>query len=455
MTGWSPPASWPVRIRKATKLHQLASLDGQTLTWADGDSVVVADWASLVEELERRPSIVLTNDIDRWAATAGPEVLISTAKDTRIVSVARRGRRATSRLIPWSAWSMKGAAGNLLTLQQTFEHCGVGLQATPATLWQALMGATYPYQDEQGRVTWRQLPSGDGCDKVLRASVVGGRVDTPGEGQTFDDIWEIDLNNAYASAARKLPTGKPRVIAEGVVAEGAVTTYRQCVITIPRKLSGLGPFPLRDRVGKVCYPTEAGTYTAWLWRETVEDCRKAGCHVEERTGWAWMEWTDCLSPWAERMDTLRSTAPNPDVARVLKLSIVAALGRFFMKPTRKRAVPHEKASGLPMVLAEGGMPMPLDVREERATGMAPMAPWYSYIMASTARQVWALAGEQENVIYTNFDAVAVAQRPTAEPREGLGGWKIVCLGKGTIPYPRAIVSDGKTRLPGVRRPAPP
>jgi hypothetical protein len=304
----------------------------------------------------------------------------------------------------------------LQAMREGYKHCGVGTPPTPAGLGQALMRRSwrdqYPYGE--WKVHRHSVPSLCCCN-FIREHQTGGRVDTPGLGQYYDKLLELDLSNAYAAHYGRHPIGAALILYERGkwphdFDDG--TWFAECEVTIHKQLA-LGPFPVRRQHGnekEVTYPVHVGTYTAFLWKEQAEDARRLGCTVRVYSGYGWREWTEDNRAFVELVDCLLRTAPRSEVRSVVKSATVAGIGRHGMDDTLHILVPEEYASDGDMRVNSPHSATALNyfVHAEKLPRQANMVHWYSYTMMQCARTLFQYAypyAQKEWLVATNYDAV--------------------------------------------------
>lgn len=354
-------------------------------------------------------------------------------------------------------------------LRADMTHAGVGTPTTVGAMGQALMRKawkdTYGEEWKQHR---HQRPNRI-QSRILHDTRVGARSETIDTTATYRDAIEIDKKNAYAAAAELLPTGHTFAVVYGAVSE-FIMYYCRCTITITAPLV-LGPFPLRrnDQTEENVYPTQPGTYESWLWHNEVENSRKAGCTVKIHNGMGWLETTTDMSCWVRIVEKLRDNAPNERCKDLMKLAIVAGLGRFGMSD-----LCHELISEAQRLagdtdssdrLAEGSMGMLTAWWVRSSIDPAPqtMPHWYGWILACMRGWIYEEAlpyAQREHLIATNTDAIYVTadadiskyQKETVKT----GEFRIKSYQKLQTPAKRhfeGIDSEGKnySRRPGKKR----
>ncbi len=403
------------------------------------------------------------------------EVLCAKPPQAKPIAAKLRGRGNTTRwIVQADAWGLPASAALLQTLRATYEHCQVGTQSTPGGLGQALMRRSY--KEEYGEEWWKHRhyrPALPVCNDILN-HMTGGRVDTPGLGKFYEVLYEYDQKSAYAAHYFQHPAGTAVRIYK---CESGVTYFAHCKVSIPPDISLLlGPFPVRveeNDHSRPEYPTEPGTYDAWLWREEIEDCRQLGLEVEVLEGWAWERWTEDNSPWVLLMEMLREAAPAPDIAENIKRATVSGIGRHGVSPVLYQLVGPEQAAEDDIPIAESiseteGLIYNWFVHQFHDPRYNAQVHWFAYTIMQCRRTLYwkALAMKQkefeagaEVLVATNYDAVYATYEDESVPLAGTdqaralrtGGWKRMQLHRVKIPKPRHIISDEKQRQPGKKK----
>jgi hypothetical protein len=360
------------------------------------------------------PEFVYFDDIIREYPNS--QVMANPKENQAINARVKQGRQ-TRWIVQANRWPLTSHGMPFLEeMREAYKHCGVGTPPTPAGLGQALMRESWREQYPHGE--WKahrhSVPSLD-CCRFIREHQTGGRVDTPGLGQYYDKLLELDLSNAYAAHYGRHPTGTACILYERGkwphdYDQG--TWFCECEVTIHKQLA-LGPFPVRRQHGneeKVTYPTQVGTYTAFLWKEQAEDARRLGCTVRVQSGYGWNEFTSDNQAFVELVDFLLYTSPSPMVRSVVKSATVAGIGRHGMDDTLHILVPEEYATDGDMRVNSPHSATALNyfVHAQKLPRQANMVHWYSYTMMQCARTLFQYAypyAAKEWLVATNYDAV--------------------------------------------------
>lgn len=461
-------ARWPGFAEKGTRQRQLALMENNTLSLADRD-MRIDSWAQLCDvafSLARLPEIYVTDIIGQWwwedalndpsvTAMVPSSALIRDWSMIQCLQV-RRGRKRVW-IICAKTWHVQTASPDFLAALQTlFDLVGVGVRPTPGSLGQALM--RQHWQQENRR--WIARPSNAARRDILRHSL-GGRVDyltTPQK--RFETVYETDLSGAYGSVCDRLPAGSQCTLHAEPGAGDVVSYFMDCTVRIPagEPLLPFGIFGERTPEGTNAYPVQPGEYHVWLWKEEVDLCRRNGWIVIPTAGWGWTNWSDGLSRWAQRMYQLRLLAEDAigsAGSQWMKLSMVAALGRFGMPLWSWKLLPEEHPD-----IQHGDLCL---LHQKRETGWMlhlvtdwqanHLSHWYSYILMRArlvlrSRMLW--EHERGNtVLMSNYDALyCLLPADPLHLAKGLGGWKQTLLTRVRFPFPRGVISREKTTLPG-------
>lgn len=196
--------------------------------------------------------------------------------------------------------------------------------------------------------------------------------------------------------------------------EGYATWFCECEITIHHRLA-LGPFPVRDRRDeeKIMYPTEPGTYRAFLWKEQAEDALLLGCSLRVFFGYGWRDFTSDNGYFVELVDYLLRTSPDSATRRIVKSATVAGIGRHGMNNTLHILVPEERASTGDVQVNSPHSATAFDyfIHALQLGRQPNMVHWFSYTMMQCARTLFWHAlpyAEKEWLVATNYDAVFIS-----------------------------------------------
>lgn len=448
--------------------RELAWLDGQTIRSLNGDVFHVQQWEEIKRAAFAGHYDVYTSDLlgSWWFESAvndssvrllvpGAVLLHGLSPVTSLV-ITEGEQRVW--IVSSRAWGHPAANYDfLVALHQLFVLCAVGVRPTPGSLGQALMRQTW---QAAGLAPVTRPPNQ--CREDLLNHCLGGRVDYfVSQSDHFDVVYEADLAGAYASLCDRLPDG-PTVCLSGEpeALSDYATAFLDCRITIPARLRlDLGVFGIKTQAGN-SYPIAAGSYDAWLWREEVDACRRAGMTVKIRSGWAWTTWNDGLSSWAQSIYTLRqmATLSNSLLAGWLKQATVSALGRFGMPLWQWQILPETSLSVCPgdIGLLDNGQQTGYVLHQVHEPNANHLTHWYSYILmrarlALRARMQWE-HDRNNTILASNYDAVytVLPADPDSLGLE-LGAWKQTELHSVRFPYPRGVISAEKVTLPGTKR----
>jgi hypothetical protein len=334
-------------------------------------------------------------------------------KENQAINARVEQGRESRWIVQMDRWPLKSHGLQFLQeMRAAYMHCNVGTFPTPAGLGQALM--RHSWQEHYG--AWRyhrhSVPALD-CCSFIREHQTGGRVDTPGLGQYFDKLLELDWTNKYASRFDTQPTGTASILyLRGRWPRGYVTWFCECEVTIHKQLA-LGPFPVRRQhknEEKITYPTSPGTYTAYLWKEQADDALHLGCSVRVFGGYGWREWTSDNGYFVELVDDLLRNSVSATTRSIVKSATVSGIGRHGMDDTLHILVPREAATDGAIQVNSPHSATALDyfIVTEQLARQPNMIHWFSYTMMQCARDLFWFAypyAEKEWLVATNYDAV--------------------------------------------------
>lgn len=354
-----------------------------------------------------------------------------------------------------AAWGSESAdVGFLRNLVNLYALCNVGAYATPGALGMSIMETSYlaAGYERQSR------PSG-ALRSALLANRIGGRSDWTESTEVYDQVWEADQRNAYCSAAAlPLPVGSVTRFLKGEVEtsdETYQTWYAECEC-FNAAATRNAPVLSRSATGRLVPFIRQGHQKCYLWREESEAfAARPGCHVIVGDGWGWRKMEPVLRGWAETMHAARAKAAkvSPDLEQMVKLCIVAAIGRHGCRPERRSVIPIQDATEGDAVLTDT-----LDGQWATHTEDEMDAPWITYwhdyiVMRIRLMnyQLQVQEAERDNVaLGSNIDSVYFLNKPAALHQPNvLGGWRIRDKHRVSFPFARGMLSDEKVSLPGV------
>ncbi len=249
------------------------------------------------------------------------------------------------------------------------------------------------------------------AENFIRAHMVGGRVDTPGLGNSYSSLIDLDMASAYLAHFRLFPGGTA-IGFYGVPSTDYVSYFAECEITIRRDIV-LGPFPKRLQSGRVSYPTLPGIYTAFLWKEQVEECEIQGLEVKIIMGYGFRKETRATERWCQHLYSLRKNAPTKDIEIQIKLATNASIGRHGMGNERFVLVPHGKQAPSDAVLCDDHNAFDIYIHPIVAPGSSHMYHFFSHCIAMTALTLYQFAlpyAQADRLVASNYDCVLVLEQ---------------------------------------------
>lgn len=293
-------------------------------------------------------------------------------------------------------------------------------------------------------------PPADCCQALWLSA--GARNDVRSDADTVHErLWEIDLRSAYPAVAARMPSGPMARILPDSELDLYQSYYALCKVTIRRQLE-IGPFCVRDSSGRNSYPTEPGTYEAWLWDDEVRACREAGCGVDLQRGYGWTSWYSAKD-WSAAMDSARRKFTKRQAAMV-KLAAVGAIGCFKNLPRRFQA--SEILAQVPegSVAVQDGPHGVAGYLMQGNWDHSIMPHWWSYIqmrvrLALYQRQI---VEGVEHVVMADTDGLYLDREPVGEMGDEMGSWSLRKVHTNArVLGPRTLVSDQGRKIPGGRR----
>lgn len=463
--------AWPGFREKGPRQRTLAWLDWQGnrgyIFYAFGQKrLIVSSWEQIKTALfSPEPQLELfCNGImgQAWFQEAledhAAQIIVPSQifnKVSQIQGIRVTQGKYTAWIVDVRAWGIPELDGiTYAEMKRLFDLCGVGVRPTPGSLGQAMIRNSW-YQFGHGSV----YRPNNACRLDILENSIGGRVDYFVSPQDhFTEVHEYDIVSAYSSVSTKLPVGT--AIARFSLPreeDGYTTWFMRCVVTIPAGNSTvLGIFAVRTASDVNEYPTTSGTYVVWLWRDEIEACQEVGWQVEVQQGWAWRGWTTGLANWSEQMKALR-VQEEEMIGKWVKLATVAGIGRFGMPLYRYRLIREGTEQ-----IEPGDMMLTGSSVEDYETGYVlkresdlqnnTMSHWFSYILMRCRMVLYRRIKRDitfgVRVLMTNYDAVYTVEETPAFYYEAVE-WKHKLLSNVSFPFPRGIISDQKTTLPGV------
>jgi hypothetical protein len=371
--------------------------------------------------------------------------------------------RATRWIVSAKTWGCpRPTVAFLQRLRNFLAIMEVGDSGSPGGVGLAKLRASWLGQYGLNWKRHRQERPNQAAVAEIRARGMGARSDLLST-DTYEFAWELDRKNAYASdLAQPLPTGPAMRFGHGLIAPFPVWVGT-CQVTIPDALC-YGLFPMRNLEKQLYYPTQPGQYETWLWSNQAALCARHGLHVEPLAGWGWYETTTDCASFVEQLTALRDQ--HPEHAGLIKLALVAAIGRLGMEDVRYMLSRHASEEDVRIALERRASDY--FVKTEVEYRPQTMPHWFWYVLASGFCSLteeaynWA---KGEYLLGTNTDAVIlkpeadISRYPSKHSPENwempLGrdsnlvgstdGWRSRKLTKVTLPALRHLIAtDAQT-----------
>lgn len=472
--GKQQPVLYPKYIEKEFKNRTLAFLDDMNVvTTEQGDIHIIGDYSTLLCLTFNQNLLTFSLNIPRFPWLA--QVIAGGNKpfcneDGIPLGIRLAGSRNTSRwianAIPWGAEEYidtYGVRAWLALMRQAYDMGGVGTPPSVGGWGQAMFRASFQEQyGQEWRYKRHRRPSGSYAEKI-RYESSGARSEVLQLNVTYPVAYENDQHNAYgASLAHAQPTGKCyRVRGKGAL--DYLFYFVECEVTIHEPLM-LGCFPMRTGQGRErhpVFPIQPGTYRAWLWNREIAVCQQEGLTVQILAGFAWQEATYDFAPFVEKIAALRNAAP-PAIKPLLKLALVAAVGRLGMPEERYVIVPGEQRKEGDRAIGQAGIAYDWWIHQETESYPQSMPHIFSHTLMLCRLSLYQMAKRcmeaELNVIATNTDAVITEKRLSEIPMKGepvnTGDWTAFELHDVVVKANRHLDSREKSVHPGIPRNIP-
>ena len=467
---------WPPYRRQAKRLHTFAWDDGERLIVQDSGQVfspaTYTEWRRIVLDLHLD---VFVRSIWKWrfrdaavrqaslpkCADQVNAVWNSLDRNARITSFTFRQGNAWASLREFGVWGnhTQPSMGLLDELQATCEYQDVGIHPSPASLGrEGLMRHTG---------TQRWTAPNNACLADLRDGLVGGRADLF-DGTRHRFAWEYDECSCHPSICQEpIPIGTALRLTSSSTPpwewnEQPFTYYVRCAIVIPEDPDGarrqkIGLFPTRDpKTKRVTYPSTPGIYQdVWLFRHDVRLCLARGYTVlYQGEGWAWQRGEAVLKDWADWTLKQRESAP-PAIALLIKAAAVAGLGLFMTGDVEYRVIDQvERIEDIITIIIDENMHKVGEVIAVQPKVPSSMLHWGSWILSVArlrlVRRMLDEAADNNYILSSNFDSITLARPSRLPVGNKPGEWRLEVVHTDPHqPYPRAIISQERQRLPGI------
>lgn len=323
------------------------------------------------------------------------------------------GNAGTRWIIDAGTWGIRELdVRDLVKLKDFYRYVGIGFKPSPGSLGRELMRVVWGME----KLKKHTSPS-LACEMFIRNNAVGGIVQTPGAGSKYTELLMLDMSSAWISQYVIHPTGTAIPFEEGCdYLDEFFTYFVRCDVYIKEELA-LGPFPYRTgrRDGKrVVYPTLPGIYKdCYLWKEQIDDCRRAGCYVKEHNGYGWKDYTTDNFHWSNRIYNLRVQSSDEFITRSCKQCATAGVGSHF-RPRESFYLVSEgdyELGDRPVIVGDDCVDLYLR-REEKFTDSL-MVHWYAYTIAMCNSRVYQFAlpfAKEGRLVSIDYDSVLVVEK---------------------------------------------
>jgi len=430
---------FPAYRTRNAKLAPVYALIGDKLIDSQGNTTTVSDYADIFHiQQETQPLLLVDNTHnDRIASAlfANAEALLDDSHNIHAY------RHHIGRTVCWSVrhdlWPVPLTPGGLTLLERAFVLLGTGNAPTPSSLGLRLMRQLYPLNAEL--VTPPRL----GLYTTLYQNRIGGRADLVADSdRTYRIVHEFDINSAYPAALCQVPQGNATKASKPT----RRPWYGYVTIHIPDL--PLGPVAVRDSDGILRYPTNT-TVHGWYWDVEAETAAEYGCSYVVHKCYVWDGYTNAFELWSHTLHKLRKQ--HPDIANIIKVASVAAIGRFLSPPEQTILSLKPGSNAKPYVNEQGLTDLWINtIMRRNDTQLTHIG---SYVLASVRMRLFTLAyryAANNSLLATNYDAIYTIDATPPEPLdpERLGGIKHQVLEFVRFPHARWIESRTKLSRPG-------
>lgn len=480
-------AYWPPYSRKKPRAHDLCYLekwkDGRhRVVWQDGSvSNPIDTYNDFKAECAKHGSGVDCYVGDMRHGKHGFPWLIECSDDSHAeISCTKRRDITGANIRIGNKWISIGAFSSWFDdwqehddkremLDRIVDFCsdvGVGIYTSPGTVGYEKMRQVWSNAwDTKGKKSITRPP--DECRRELLSGIVGGRVETFILGRRLNRCYELDMRSAYPSCTSLIPWGSTvRVggnsrISPDRLSRELATWYAKCDVTIPEPLA-ISPVPVRDSsTNRWTFPVYESTHTdVYLWKEEVFAALQAGCNVTIKRAYGWESMSTRLQPWASQMEGMRNefeARGEPGKAKWIKRGAVSAIGRLGCGPTKYSVTTKYGPGCHPATIV--GMAGPIAdyyIKETYIRESPSPIHVFSYILSKCRLKVYQRELDElydgNEILASNFDAIYLTKQSTLPVGREMGDWKQLPLEEVSHPYPRAVISLTKVRLPGYTMP---
>jgi hypothetical protein len=347
-SGWL--SRWPDFFPRKPRERRLSFLTGMNLTTRTEDGSYLTD---IVFDYEHLKELMFLYNLDvyvwkfvgkngfKWFSEVmdDEKATVNMANSSRtVVSIALKGPRGrVCKILSTATWGWRKEPTEefLDGLWNIFSAFNFGVHPSPGSLGQNAIKSTL------AETQTRYVRPGNNLRKVIFGKGSGGRADEFDDPQIWDEAWQFDFDNHYATVAQEgVPAQRPQIVGLHSMwrpvdmLEEFRTAFCEVRVTVPEVLQ-VAPFYIRDQTGQLHWIKEPGVYEWWMWKEMIQCCIDAGCTVEVGYCYCWKELDYFLNPFIEGALEIRDYFKRKGMKleeKMTKSAVVSAFGSFGMRP---------------------------------------------------------------------------------------------------------------------------
>lgn len=341
---------WPDFFPRNKRERTLAYLSNGVLTirGADGSPTTQIVW-----DYEHLKMLMFDNNIDVYVwkfvgknglpyfgEIMGDErATINMANSSKtITSISIKGpRNRVVKILSTSTWGWRKEPTMVFlnALWNVFDAFDYGVHPSPGSL--GTNGVKSTLAETQTRYT----RPGNVLRRELFKFGSGGRADEFNEPGEYEDAYQFDFDNHYATVAQEgVPAQRPQIVGRRGVwkptsaIDPFTTAFCQVKVIVPTGVK-VPPFYIREKSGHLKWVNEPGIYEWWMWKEMIECAVDAGCEVWVGYCYCWKELEYFLNPFIEGALEIRDYFKSKSMKleeKMTKSAVVAMFGSFGMRP---------------------------------------------------------------------------------------------------------------------------